>query len=198
MSTNEIVLKAQGLYKVFGHRPETAVTKLSQGTSRTDLGPGTTAAVIDASFDVQRGEIFVVMGLSGSGKSTLIRMLNGLWEPTAGNVTILGDSITGVPARTLRAVREKRISMVFQQFALLPHRTVIDNVAYGLEIRKMPRAQRLAKAREYVNMVGLDGWEDKYPQELSGVCSNALGWLVLLLLTPMCSSWTKRSPPWIH
>ncbi|ACV09259.1 quaternary amine ABC transporter ATP-binding protein [Jonesia denitrificans] len=175
MSTNEIVLKAQGLYKVFGHRPETAVTKLSQGTSRTDLGPGTTAAVIDASFDVQRGEIFVVMGLSGSGKSTLIRMLNGLWEPTAGNVTILGDSITGVPARTLRAVREKRISMVFQQFALLPHRTVIDNVAYGLEIRKMPRAQRLAKAREYVNMVGLDGWEDKYPQELSGGMQQRVG-----------------------
>ncbi|WP_051196945.1 quaternary amine ABC transporter ATP-binding protein [Jonesia quinghaiensis] len=175
MSSNEIVLKAQGLYKVFGPKPDAAIKKIQGGAPRDKIGANNTAAVIDASFEVQRGEIFVVMGLSGSGKSTLIRMLNGLWEPTAGTVDILGDTLTGVSARKLRNIRETRVSMVFQQFALLPHRSVLDNVAYGLEIRKMPRAQRIERARKYISMVGLDGWEDKYPKELSGGMQQRVG-----------------------
>ena len=131
--------------------------------------------MIDASFEVKRGEIFVVMGLSGSGKSTLIRMLNGLLDATAGTVTIGGDPITGISAEQLRQIRRKRISMVFQHFALLPHRTVLDNVAYGLEIQGMPREERLERARKTTALVGLAGWEDKYPSELSGGMQQRVG-----------------------
>ncbi len=175
MTDNSIVLQADGLYKVFGPRPDAAIRKLKDGADRKDLGDGVTAAVIDASFEVRKGEIFVVMGLSGSGKSTLIRMLNGLWEPSAGTVTLSGDPVTGVSKKRLRKIREERISMVFQHFALLPHRTVLDNVAYGLEIRKVPRAEREARALEVIGMVGLEGWERKYPGELSGGMQQRVG-----------------------
>lgn len=175
MDDNTIALRAEGLFKVFGQRPQTAVRKLREGAERDELGDGVTAAVIDASFEVHAGEIFVVMGLSGSGKSTLIRMLNGLWEPTAGSVTVGGEAITGVGHKRLREIREQRISMVFQHFALLPHRTVLDNVAYGLEIRKVPRAEREARAREVVRLVGLDGWERRLPGQLSGGMKQRVG-----------------------
>ncbi|WP_291380740.1 glycine betaine/L-proline ABC transporter ATP-binding protein [Demequina sp.] len=173
--TDTIALKAHSLYKVFGKHPESAVQKLQAGDSRDSLGSGTTAAVIDASFEVARGEIFVVMGLSGSGKSTLIRMLNGLHEVTAGTVEVAGESVTGTSAKLLRNLRRKRMSMVFQHFALLPHRTVLDNVAYGLEIQGVPRDQREAKAREVTQVVGLGGWEDKHPSELSGGMQQRVG-----------------------
>ena len=124
----EVLVRAEGLYKVFGRRTHDAVEKLRNGTPRDELD-GVTAAVIDASFDVRRGEIFVVMGLSGSGKSTLIRMINGLHDATAGSLSIMGDEITKISDKRLREVRRDRISMVFQHFALLPHRTVVDNVA---------------------------------------------------------------------
>lgn len=172
--TDTTALKASGLYKVFGKHAESAVRKLENGAARDDLG-GATAAVIDASFEVKRGEIFVVMGLSGSGKSTLIRMLNGLHEVTAGTVEIAGDSITSATAKRLRDIRRKRMSMVFQHFALLPHRTVLDNVAYGLEIQGMPRAEREEKARKVTEVVGLGGWEDKHPSELSGGMQQRVG-----------------------
>ncbi|WP_435300385.1 quaternary amine ABC transporter ATP-binding protein [Timonella sp. A28] len=175
MNISEVVLKADGLYKVFGHKAENAVAKLQAGAQRKELEPHATAAVIDATFDVARGEIFVVMGLSGSGKSTLIRMLNGLLEPTAGSVEILGENISGIPAKKLRNVREHKVSMVFQKFALLPHRTVIENVAYGLEIRKIAKSERLAKAQEFVDLVGLSGWENKHPNELSGGMQQRVG-----------------------
>ena len=131
--------------------------------------------MIDASFEVRRGEIFVVMGLSGSGKSTLIRMLNGLLDATSGTVTVAGQPITGISAAALRAVRSKNISMVFQHFALLPHRTVIDNVAYGLEVQGIGREERLAKARTIIRLVGLDGWADSLPSELSGGMQQRVG-----------------------
>ena len=134
-----------------------------------------TAAVIDASFQVQQGEIFVVMGLSGSGKSTLIRMLNGLLEPTAGSVNILGSKISGIPDRQLREVRKRSISMVFQHFALLPHRTVLDNVAYGLEVQGVEAVERRERAADVVRRVGLAGWEDKLPGELSGGMKQRVG-----------------------
>ncbi|WP_294179766.1 glycine betaine/L-proline ABC transporter ATP-binding protein [uncultured Schumannella sp.] len=173
--TDTVALKADGLFKVFGRRTAETVERLRTGIHRDEVKLGTTAAVIDASFEVKRGEIFVVMGLSGSGKSTLIRMLNGLLDATAGTVTIGGDPITGISAERLRAIRRSKISMVFQHFALLPHRTVIDNVAYGLEIQGMPRAERLERARKTTALVGLAGWEDKYPSELSGGMQQRVG-----------------------
>ncbi|WP_062204304.1 quaternary amine ABC transporter ATP-binding protein [Demequina salsinemoris] len=173
--SDSIALRAEGLYKVFGKHADQAVSRLEEGASRDELGAGTTAAVIDASFEVQRGEIFVVMGLSGSGKSTLIRMLNGLHDVTAGTVEIGGDLITDIPAKKLRDIRRKRVSMVFQHFALLPHRTVLDNVAYGLEIQGMPKTERDAKAREVTGIVGLAGWEEKLPSQLSGGMQQRVG-----------------------
>jgi glycine betaine/proline transport system ATP-binding protein len=136
---------------------------------------GKTKAVIDASFDVKRGEIFVVMGLSGSGKSTLIRMLNGLLEPTSGTVTVAGTAISGLPAAKLREVRKRSVSMVFQHFALLPHRTVIDNVAYGLEIQGVAKAERLERADTIIRLVGLDGRQNSLPSQLSGGMQQRVG-----------------------
>ena len=172
--TDTIALKADGLFKVFGRNPDDAVARLRAGAQRDELG-GATAAVIDASFEVQRGEIFVVMGLSGSGKSTLIRMLNGLHPATAGTVTVGGESITEISPKRLREVRRTRVSMVFQHFALLPHRTVIDNVAYGLEIQGIDRDERIARARKVTEVVGLAGWEEKHPNELSGGMQQRVG-----------------------
>jgi glycine betaine/proline transport system ATP-binding protein len=173
--TDTIALKADGLFKIFGRHADSAVRKLRSGSAKDVLPSGSTAAVIDASFEVKRGEIFVVMGLSGSGKSTLIRMLNGLHEVTAGTVTIGDQEVTNASNKELREYRRTRMSMVFQHFALLPHRTVLDNVAYGLEIQGMPRAERDAKAREVTAIVGLSGWEDKHPSELSGGMQQRVG-----------------------
>ncbi|NLP84936.1 glycine betaine/L-proline ABC transporter ATP-binding protein [Microbacterium sp. CFH 90308] len=166
-------IEAKNLFKVFGRNPKAAVERLRAGTPRADVAG--TAAVIDASFTVQQGEIFVIMGLSGSGKSTIIRMLNGLHEATAGSIRVLGDPITGVPAHRLRQLRRDRLSMVFQHFALLPHRTVAANVAYPLELRGVGRDERLAKAEEILALVGLEGWGDKLPSALSGGMQQRVG-----------------------
>jgi glycine betaine/proline transport system ATP-binding protein len=136
---------------------------------------GDTRAVIDVSFEVQTGEVFVVMGLSGSGKSTLLRMLNGLLTPTSGTVYVDGVQLTGLKPRQLREIRKQKISMVFQHFALLPHRTVLENAAYGLEIRQVPKAERRARAYEALEMVGLSGWEDHLPTQLSGGMRQRVG-----------------------
>jgi len=173
--SDAIAVRAEGLFKVFGKQPDNAVTRLRNGTPRGELGHGVTAAVIDASFAVNHGEIFVVMGLSGSGKSTLIRMLNGLHEATAGSVYIYGEKITNTSHKELREIRRRRVSMVFQHFALLPHRTVLDNVAYGLEIQGVTRDERHERAREVTALVGLSGWEDRYPKELSGGMQQRVG-----------------------
>jgi glycine betaine/proline transport system ATP-binding protein len=173
--THTIAVKAENLYKVFGRRPNEAVKRLAAGATRDDVASLGTAAVIDASFEVKKGEIFVVMGLSGSGKSTLIRMLNGLLDATSGTVTIAGKRVTGVVGKQLRDIRRTDVSMVFQHFALLPHRTVIDNVAYGLEIKGISRAERLERARKVVSLVGLDGWADSLPSELSGGMRQRVG-----------------------
>ncbi|MFF3872101.1 glycine betaine/L-proline ABC transporter ATP-binding protein [Streptomyces sp. NPDC001978] len=169
-------LEAEHLYKVFGRRPDEAVERLRQGAGREELrGDGTTAAVIDVSFTVEPGEIFVVMGLSGSGKSTLLRMLNGLSEPTAGSVRFDGQDLTGLSAGALRELRSKKISMVFQHFALFPHRSVRDNAAYGLAVQGVPRAEREARADEALALCGLAGWEDSWPDELSGGMQQRVG-----------------------
>ncbi|MFJ8822047.1 glycine betaine/L-proline ABC transporter ATP-binding protein [Streptomyces sp. NPDC102467] len=169
-------LEAEDLYKVFGRRPVEAVEELRRGADREELrADGTTAAVIDASFTVEPGQIFVVMGLSGSGKSTLLRMLNGLLEPTAGHVRFDGDDLTQLSPRELREVRSKKISMVFQHFALFPHRSVLENAGYGLEVQGMPRAEREAKATEALRLAGLEGWEKSFPDELSGGMQQRVG-----------------------
>ncbi|MDS1271578.1 glycine betaine/L-proline ABC transporter ATP-binding protein [Lipingzhangella sp. LS1_29] len=161
---------------MFGRRESKAVELLSDGRHRDEIQDlGVTAAVIDVSFDVKAGEIFVVMGLSGSGKSTLIRMLNGLLEPSAGTVEIDGTSITDLGHRDLRALRSKKISMVFQHFALFPHRSVLENAAYGLEVQGIPRPERRERASEALGLVGLDGWEDHLPEQLSGGMRQRVG-----------------------
>ncbi|SFF34205.1 glycine betaine/proline transport system ATP-binding protein [Flavimobilis marinus] len=166
-------IRVENVYKVFGRKPGEAVRRLKQGASRDDV-PGT-AAVIDASFDVAPGEIFVVMGLSGSGKSTLIRMLNGLWRPSAGKVLLGDDDLATVSAGRMRTLRRTKVSMVFQHFALLPHRTVLDNAAYPLEIQGMGKDERRAKAREALALVGLDQWEESLPSQLSGGMRQRVG-----------------------
>ncbi|MFJ4045814.1 glycine betaine/L-proline ABC transporter ATP-binding protein [Microbacterium sp. NPDC089987] len=172
---SETALEARNIYKVFGRNPQQAVKRLKAGETRTEVQDVGTAAVIDASFTVNRGEIFVIMGLSGSGKSTIIRMLNGLHDATAGEITIGGDQITGIPGARLRDIRRDRVSMVFQHFALLPHRTVAANVAYPLELKGVGKTERLRKADEILALVGLEGWGDKLPSELSGGMQQRVG-----------------------
>ncbi|WP_017595327.1 quaternary amine ABC transporter ATP-binding protein [Nocardiopsis potens] len=161
---------------MFGKKAGKAVELLSDGRHRDEIADlNVTAAVIDVSFEVEPGEIFVVMGLSGSGKSTLIRMLNGLLAPTSGRVEVDGTDITALPKQGLRKLRSEKISMVFQHFALFPHRTVKENAAYGLEVRGVPREAREAKAVEALELVGLAGWEDKVPGQLSGGMQQRVG-----------------------
>lgn len=169
------VVKASNVYKVFGKRQKEVVKRLEEGADRDDLTKLGTAAVIDASFEVEAGEIFVVMGLSGSGKSTLIRTLNGLWAPTTGSVEVLGTDIAKIDAPALRKARSEHISMVFQHFALLPHRTVRDNATYALEIRGMAKSERDKSADRWLKAVGLDGWGDKFPGQLSGGMQQRVG-----------------------
>ena len=169
------VVKASNVYKVFGKRQKEVVKRLEEGADRDDLTKLGTAAVIDASFDVQAGEIFVVMGLSGSGKSTLIRTLNGLWAPTSGSVEVSGTDIAKIDAAELRKVRSDHVSMVFQHFALLPHRSVRDNAAYALEIRGTAKGERDKVADRWLKAVGLDGWGDKFPEQLSGGMQQRVG-----------------------
>ncbi|ACQ79487.1 glycine betaine/L-proline ABC transporter, ATPase subunit [Beutenbergia cavernae DSM 12333] len=168
-------IRAEHVYKVFGRREHEAVRRLADGATREEVKPLGTAAVIDASFEVAAGEIFVVMGLSGSGKSTLIRMLNGLWRPSAGQILLGDDDLSNVNAARLREIRRRKVSMVFQHFALLPHRTVLDNAAYPLEIQGVERAARLERAAEALSMVGLDGWENSLPGALSGGMRQRVG-----------------------
>jgi glycine betaine/proline transport system ATP-binding protein len=169
-------LVAEHVFKVFGRRPKEGVRRLKAGADRDQLrAEGTTAAVIDASFEVQQGEIFVVMGLSGSGKSTLLRTLNGLAQPTSGRVLFDGRDVSSLAPKDLRELRSHRISMVFQHFALFPHRTVLDNAGYGLEVQGVPRREREEKAAEALELVGLAGWERSWPDELSGGMQQRVG-----------------------
>ncbi|TDC57933.1 glycine betaine/L-proline ABC transporter ATP-binding protein [Actinomadura sp. KC345] len=170
------VLRAESVTKIFGRRAAEAQRKLKAGAdSKAIRDLGVTAAVLDASFEVNEGEIFVVMGLSGSGKSTLIRTLNGLLGVTSGSVEIDGQDIAKMSPKALRAIRQNKISMVFQHFALFPHRTVLANAAYGLEVRGVPKEERERTAREFLGLVGLEGWEDKVPGQLSGGMKQRVG-----------------------
>ncbi|WP_114853686.1 glycine betaine/L-proline ABC transporter ATP-binding protein [Brachybacterium sp. YJGR34] len=170
------VISADGLYKVFGRHPSRGVEALRKGRSRDELREeGLTAAVIDASFSVEPGEIFVVMGLSGSGKSTLIRTVNGLQPATAGELRIGDEVLSEMSAAKVREVRRRRISMVFQHFALLPHRTVGENAAYGLKVSGVNRSEREQRAADALEMVGLKGWGEYSPSALSGGMQQRVG-----------------------
>ncbi len=170
-------IELDSVYKIFGPQQERARKMLDEGHTRDEVQKetGAVAAVIDASLRIGQGELFVVMGLSGSGKSTIVRMINRLFEPTAGRVTIGGTDITGLSARELRRVRAEQISMVFQHFALMPHRTVLDNAAWGLETRGVGTAERRERSREALQIVGLGDRVDAYPGQLSGGMKQRVG-----------------------
>ena len=183
----DICIEVEDCWKVFGGRDGKRVLEMAdQGSSRADIlqETGATVAVRDVSFDVARGESFVVMGLSGSGKSTLVRCVARLSDPTRGRVILDGEDLTAMDEATLREVRRKKLSMVFQHFGLFPHRQVIDNVAYGLEIQGIPKAERRARAQEILEMVGLQGWGDHFPQQLSGGMQQRVGLARALAVDP--------------
>lgn len=165
-----------GVTTIFGPRPERALAAFRGGAGRAELlAGGHVLALADVSLAVAPGEFFAVMGLSGSGKSTLIRHVNRLVAPTAGRVTVGDVEVSTLGRRGLEAFRRGRVAMVFQHFGLLPHRTVIDNVAYGLEVRGEPRALRQAKAAEWLARVGLDGFAGHLPHALSGGMRQRVG-----------------------
>ncbi|MFJ6543032.1 glycine betaine/L-proline ABC transporter ATP-binding protein [Streptomyces sp. NPDC091385] len=181
------VFSVDGLWKVFGPKPERVpadpeLAALSPAELRARTG--CTAAVRDVSFDVRKGEVFVVMGLSGSGKSTLVRCLTRLIEPTAGTIAIDGEDVRAMDRTRLRELRRHRAAMVFQHFGLLPHRTVLDNVAYGLEIQGVGKSERRETAAEFVAKVGLAGMEKRRPGQLSGGQRQRVGLARALAVDP--------------
>ncbi|TCS39754.1 glycine betaine/L-proline ABC transporter ATP-binding protein ProV [Reinekea marinisedimentorum] len=172
-----VKLEVKGLYKIFGTRPAKAMALLKQGKDKDSIfeSTGMTVGVKDASLAINEGEIFVIMGLSGSGKSTLVRLLNRLIEPSAGEVLIDGENILSINEKQLREVRRKKIAMVFQSFALMPHMNVLDNTAFGLELAGVTLEERHAKAMESLAQVGLENHAESYPDELSGGMQQRVG-----------------------
>lgn len=179
-------IAVENLTKIFGHHPERGLELLEQGKTKDEIYKDAklSVGVNRASFTVDEGEIVVVMGLSGSGKSTLVRCINRLIEPTAGKVFIDGQEITSLGPKELRDVRLSKLGMVFQNFALFPHRTVCQNAEYGLEIQGMDPSQRREKAEKALTQVGLAGWEDAYPRQLSGGMQQRVGLARALALDP--------------
>lgn len=171
------IIAVNSVWKVFGKHPERALDPQNLGKTKAELQAelGVVIGLHDVSFEVQRGETFVIMGLSGSGKSTMVRCLIRLIEPTAGNITISGDDITAMSDKELMEFRRGRIAMVFQHYGLMPHRSVLENAAWGLEVQGVPEAQRHARTREILSMVGLAGWESSYPRQLSGGMQQRVG-----------------------
>ena len=172
-----VKLEVKNLYKIFGENPAKALSLLDQGVNKDDIfaQTGQTVGVKDASFSINEGEIFVIMGLSGSGKSTMVRLLNRLIEPTRGHVLIDGEDIAAMNDDQLREVRRQKISMVFQSFALMPHMSVLDNAAFGLELAGESVETRHKKARDALDQVGLSAHADSYPDELSGGMQQRVG-----------------------
>jgi glycine betaine/proline transport system ATP-binding protein len=173
----EPAVRVDSLWKIFGSRADKIIGTEDARLSRRELQEktGCVTAVRDVSFEVAPGEVFVVMGLSGSGKSTLVRMLTRLIEPTAGTVVINGEEVTAADEGRLRELRRRHAAMVFQHFGLLPHRSVRDNIAFGLEVRGVGRAERRKRAQEMVDLVGLSGYELSYPDQLSGGMQQRVG-----------------------
>ncbi len=179
-------IKVENLYKIFGSQPEKAMQLLSEGLDKTTVleKTGMTVGVDNATFSVQAGEVFVIMGLSGSGKSTMVRMLNRLIEPTAGKVIVDGQDVTAMNPKDLVKFRLHNMSMVFQSFALMPHLTVLENTAFGLELALVNKGKRLKRAKQALEQVGLAGWEDSLPNQLSGGMQQRVGLARALAVDP--------------
>ena len=171
------LIEVNDLYKIFGPSPKRAIPMIKKGMSKGEIlkKTGCTIAINSATFTIERKETFVVMGLSGSGKSTFIRCLNRLIEPTAGEILIDGQDIMKMDSEKLREVRRYKMSMVFQNFGLLPHRNVVNNVEFGLEISNVDKEERRKKAEDAIKLVGLDGFEESLTSELSGGMQQRVG-----------------------
>ncbi|MGR5136125.1 quaternary amine ABC transporter ATP-binding protein [Vibrio jasicida] len=171
------LIEISGLYKIFGPKPQTVIDRVKQGQSKDQIlaDTGHTVGLKDINLQIKKGEIFVIMGLSGSGKSTMIRHFNRLIDPTMGQILVEGVDVMKLSPKELEEFRRHKMSMVFQRFGLLPHRTVVDNVAYGLEIQGFKKDERLAKANEWLETVGLKGYENQYPAQLSGGQQQRVG-----------------------
>jgi glycine betaine/proline transport system ATP-binding protein len=174
------------IWKIFGPNPQYVLEKMTHDNSRADIlsETGHVIAVRDVSFDVGEGEIFAVMGLSGSGKSTLVRCLSRLIDPTAGKVLVNGNDVTQMNVVQLRELRRHTVTMVFQRFGLFPHRRIIDNVGYGLEIQGVDLDNRRQKSKQILELVGLKGWENHFPHELSGGMQQRVGLARALAVDP--------------
>ncbi|MFW6054989.1 MAG: glycine betaine/L-proline ABC transporter ATP-binding protein ProV [Thermodesulfobacteriota bacterium] len=177
MDEKNAIVQVKNLYKIFGPNPEQAFSLIEQGKGKAEVfeETGLTIGVRDASFDVYEGEVFVVMGLSGSGKSTLVRMLNRLIEPTSGHVYLEGKDIADMPMEELIQVRRDKMCMVFQSFALMPHMTVLQNAAFGLEVAGIPEKEREDRGMKALEQVGLGANAHNYPKELSGGMQQRVG-----------------------
>jgi glycine betaine/proline transport system ATP-binding protein len=183
---DDVQVSCRNVWKVFGPNPEKAIASGDVDLPRAELmaKTGCTVASRDISFDVARGEVFVIMGLSGSGKSTLVRCVTRLVEPTSGSISICGHDVLGADAGALREIRRTKVAMVFQHFGLFPHRNVIDNVAYGLEVQGVDRTKRHERARELLAVVGLSAVEASYPDQLSGGMQQRVGLARALAVDP--------------
>jgi glycine betaine/proline transport system ATP-binding protein len=175
MSSDEPKLVCRGVWKIFGAAAATALAPQTAPTSEALRASGLVGAVRDVNLEVRTGEIFVIMGLSGSGKSTLVRCLSRLIEPTAGEILFNGENLLAADEARMIEIRRHQMGMVFQHFALLPHLTVLDNVAFPLEIQGVAKAERLARAGRMIELVGLSGKEANYPRELSGGQQQRVG-----------------------
>ena len=177
MVSPEIILEARNLSVIYGSPKREAVRMMEEGSDKAGVysKTGATVALWEVNFQVKRGELFVIIGLSGSGKSTLVRCFNQLLRPTSGHVLFDGREIDSMKKKELLEFRRDKVSMVFQHFGLFTHRSVMDNVAYGLEVRGIPPEERRAKALNFIRMVGLDGWEDKAISSLSGGMKQRVG-----------------------
>ncbi|BCS95475.1 glycine/betaine ABC transporter ATP-binding protein [Desulfoluna limicola] len=179
-------IEVKDLVKIFGPTPKRALAMLRDGAAKEQIleKTGHGVGVGGVTFDVKAGEIIVIMGLSGSGKSTLVRCLNRLIDPTAGSIIVDGIDIAKVSNEELLKIRQQKFGMVFQNFALFPHRTVAENAAYGLEIQGMDKEPRLKRAYEVLGQVGLSGWEESYPSQLSGGMQQRVGLARALAVDP--------------
>ncbi|MCY4576365.1 MAG: glycine betaine/L-proline ABC transporter ATP-binding protein [Chloroflexi bacterium] len=182
----ETRLVCENLWKVFGDGAEELADSVEPGQTREDVlaETGSVLAVRDVSFDVSDGETFVIMGLSGSGKSTLVRCLSRLIEPTLGHVHVDGEDLLAMSKQQLRDVRRHKMGMVFQHFGNFPHKRVLDNVVYGLQVQGIDKATQLHRAEEVIDLVGLSGWEQRYPHELSGGMQQRIGLARALAVDP--------------
>jgi glycine betaine/proline transport system ATP-binding protein len=174
------------VWKIFGRTPDRVLKALVDDPANTRIleETGHVAAVRGVSFEVKQGETFVVMGLSGSGKSTLVRCISRLTDPTRGEILVDGRDVLKMEDDELRELRRHKVSMVFQNFGLFPHRRVIENVAYGLEVRGVPKSQRLERAAQMIELVGLAGWEYHLPRQLSGGMQQRVGLARALAVEP--------------